>query len=88
MDPEHWHRLSDLFRQALEREPEQRALFLDAVSADDPSLGAELVSLLAYHDQTAGFLDTATHLVGGPANAALNPPVTESLVGRRLSHYR
>ncbi len=80
MDPERWHRLSDLFHKALEQEASHRSTFLDQACGDDESLRAEVASLLAYHAQADGSIDTPTHLVGADAAA-------DVMAGRHLGQY-
>ena len=84
-NPERWNRLSDLFHRALEHGSDRRGAFLDEECHDDASLRDELESLLAFHEQTNGFIDTPTHLVAagqtGEAQAG-------SLVGHTLHQYR
>ncbi len=57
MTPEQYERLTELFHAALEVLPHQRAAFLDQVSNEDASLGPELKSLLAAHEQRAAHTD-------------------------------
>ena len=84
MDPERWHRLNELFHAALERDPANRATFLDEACADDPSLRVEVTSLLAYHDGASGLIETpADELAAG----ALEGSAGESLVGQQLGQY-
>ncbi|MEZ4701026.1 MAG: serine/threonine-protein kinase [Rhodothermales bacterium] len=47
MDPHRWNRLEQLFFAAQERDPAERAAFLDDACADDPELRQELASMLA-----------------------------------------
>ena len=47
MDPERWHRVEDLFHQALAREEPERSLFLDEQCRNDPNLREEVNRLLA-----------------------------------------
>ena len=58
-----WDEVEPLFAEALELAPDQRRLLLDARCAGRPKLRTELESLLASHDQSAGFLQVDT---GGP----------------------
>ena len=83
MDPERWSRLTELFHQALDREPARRETFLDDACGDDRSLRDEVVSLLAYHEQANQMLDR-------PAALAIRdaPGEAESLVGQNLDQYR
>jgi len=47
--PERWEQIKDLFGLALEREPSQRAAFLQEACSDDEAR-AEVESLLASHE--------------------------------------
>ena len=84
MDPERWHRVSDVFHRALDQDPADRDAFLNDVCGDDPDLRAEVDSLIAHHDKADGFLET-------PARPIDSSPVeatpSESLVGRTLHQY-
>ncbi len=83
MDPERWSRLTELFHQALDREPARRETFLDDACGDDRSLRDEVVSLLAYHEQANQMLDRPAALATRDA-----PDEAESLVGKNLDQYR
>jgi serine/threonine protein kinase/Tol biopolymer transport system component len=50
------NRVSDLYHQALEREPERRSAFLQAACGGDDDLRAAVESLLRYEPQAGGFL--------------------------------
>ena len=84
MNPERWHRLSDLFHRALQREPGHRKAFLDDACRDDPSIRSEVVSLLAFHEQSSQGVDTPTHLVAAGSSAE---SAGGSLVGHTLNQY-
>ena len=84
MDPERWHRLSDVFHRALEHEPGRRMAFLNDECHDDPSLLDEVVSLLAFHERSGDLIDTPTHLA---ANSSPAESTGQSLVGRTLNQY-
>ena len=47
MKPERWQRIEQLFHAALDREPSERAAFLDYECAGDESMRREIESLLA-----------------------------------------
>src|SRR6266404_3923011 len=51
MRPERWQQVSQLFRSALEREPHQRAPYLQDVCGDDYALRRQVESLLAAHNK-------------------------------------
>ena len=84
VNPERWHQLSDLFHRALQREPDRRMAFLDAACPDDPSMRSEVVSLLAFHEQSGEGTDTLTHLV---SDGSSPDSPGGSLVGHTLNQY-
>ncbi len=47
MPPERWRRVNQLFQDARELAPEERAAFLDASCAEDEALRRELLAMLA-----------------------------------------
>src|SRR5215203_5283114 len=61
--PNQRERLKQLFAQAIELPPDQRATFLDANCADDPALRADVESLLAAQEKAGGFFAEPT--IGG-----------------------
>jgi non-specific serine/threonine protein kinase/serine/threonine-protein kinase len=78
---ERYQQLKELFQAALECAPAQRAAFLDQACAEDAALRAELESLLAHCERSAGFLETPA----SPAGLISDETVT---VGRRIGPYR
>ena len=83
VDPERWHRVSDLFHRALECDFDRRMAFVEEACRDDPSLRDEVTSLLAFHETSGGLSDSATRLVAGDSSAESNA----SLVGHTLNQY-
>src|SRR6266545_4237095 len=59
MKPQRWKQIDGIFAAAVEREPAERALFLDEACAGDDELRKEVESLLAH--------TTGESLAGGPA---------------------
>ncbi len=57
MTPERWQQIEQLYHDALDCEPNQRAAMLDKACAGDDGLRSEVEALLAANDQTGGFLD-------------------------------
>jgi len=82
MDDERWTIVDRLFDAALEREPHERAAFLDEACAHDEALRREVESLLAHESRAAGFLST-------PAAALPDAVMSKgtSVMGRQLGPY-
>ena len=79
-----WQRLGQLFHDALERPPAERAAWLRAACADDEALQHEVLALVAAHDTAGEFLESpATLDVDGP-EALDTPPLAE---GHRIGPY-
>ncbi len=83
--PERWQQIDELFRSALEREPEGRSAFLDQACAEDDPLRIEVKALIASHDQSESFMeapafeDAAEMLVGDQV---------DPLVGQWIGPYK
>jgi eukaryotic-like serine/threonine-protein kinase len=84
MTPERWQQVKNLFHSALERESNDRALFLEEACAGDVLLRREVESLIASHEQSGGFIDSPAYEVGAEL---LTEDQAETLVGQRLAHY-
>src|SRR3984893_11947163 len=80
MNPDHWQRAKDLFGQACERAPEQRASFLAEACLGDEDLRREVSSLLESHQETGSVFDK-------PVASAFAARV-DSLAGRSIGSYR
>ncbi|MCA1617142.1 MAG: serine/threonine protein kinase, partial [Acidobacteria bacterium] len=81
MTSEHWQRVKGVFESALEREPRERAAFLDQVCDSDEALRKEVESLL--NSFTESFMET-------PAVAleALADEREKLKAGETISHYQ
>lgn len=81
-----WHRMWDVYHDALEQPTDRRRAFVTAASGDDNALCAEVNSLLDSHDQAGdGFLV--------PVRAFdLSPPSADApaapLTGKRVGRYQ
>src|SRR4029453_18710410 len=80
-----WRRVDDLLQSALDREPSQRASFLDEPCAGDNTLPEHVEPLLAADRQANDFLERPA-IAAGPSLAT--EPASDSLVGRRIGAYR
>jgi len=84
MKPERWQHLDQLFHDALERKPVERAAFLDEACAGDESLRKQVEALLAAHAEAGSFIESpaleveARSLVGDQ---------DASVVGQTIGHY-
>jgi serine/threonine protein kinase len=58
MTPERWRDVERLYHAALERDGDQRTVFLADACKDDPALRREVESLLAYRTKTSDFIET------------------------------
>ena len=83
MTPERWQQVKELFRSALEHEPEGRAAFLERACDGDDPLRREVESLLKSFEGADSFMETPV----AEAAAELLGDKDESLVGRRLGRY-
>ena len=54
-----WNKIDELFQSACEFNGEERAVFLAEACGGDEALRAEVESLLAYHDKSAGVIDSS-----------------------------
>jgi hypothetical protein len=75
MKPERWREVDELFGRALERDPAERARFLDAACAADPSLRREVEEMLRCDGRAGEFIETpvfgvAAALIGERARPA------------------
>jgi serine/threonine protein kinase/Flp pilus assembly protein TadD len=85
MNPERWQQVDQLFQAALERRPEERAVFISAACGSDDSLRREVEALLASDGEAAGFIEAPAYAVAAPLIIGGD---THSLVGRSISHYQ
>ncbi|MBI1765116.1 MAG: serine/threonine protein kinase [Acidobacteria bacterium] len=95
MTPDRWQQLKELFNDALERPPAERAAFLDAACADDAELRREVEALLAEHGAPASALDSlpgaiAAQMaeVGAQANNAGSAKMDGQMIGPYWLHER
>jgi len=84
VNPERWQQIEKIFQDALEREPHQRASFLDLACGDDSSLREKLEALLRSHESAGSFLKSPASLPGGGEVRAAPP---SELIGQYLGSY-
>src|SRR5262249_9005194 len=84
MSPERWLHIKSLLQSALERTPAERAAFLDQACAGDAQLQSEVESLIASHEQNAGFIETPAFELMARAGQDRK----ETLRGARFGRYQ
>ncbi len=84
MTPEHWQRIKELFLAVLEREPGERAAFLDEACAGDAEAREEVASLLAAHEKEGEFIDAPAAVLAARLAAETEGGFE---VGRRVGSY-
>ena len=67
MSPERWHRIEELYRATVARDPAARAAFLETACGADSELRAEVESLLQREAKAADFLESRTQTEVSPA---------------------
>jgi formylglycine-generating enzyme required for sulfatase activity/tRNA A-37 threonylcarbamoyl transferase component Bud32 len=99
MSDDRWSRVLDVCREALGREPAERASYLDEACAGDVSLRCDVEALLSHEAQAEGFLSTppwtSTPESGGAPDtpgelrsvAGRTDPVPTLTPGARITHY-
>ncbi len=85
MTPERWQQVKQLYNDALERKPGQRAAFLRGACAEDGELRREVESLLAEDETAQDFLESPALELAAKVFAQEQQP---SLVGRQIGSYR
>ena len=82
---DHWTTVKRIHQSALDRDPSERAAFVDESCGGDEALRREVESLLTYAAEAESFLER-------PAVDIAPTPPGESheatLVGRTISHYQ
>ena len=58
MKPDRWRKVDELFEAALDREPRERAAFLDQACGEDRELRREVEKMLSFDQQTEEFIQT------------------------------
>jgi non-specific serine/threonine protein kinase/serine/threonine-protein kinase len=91
MDAERWARVEQLCQEALERDEQQQAAFLDSACGTNQELRLEVESLLVHRQRANTFLEAPA--VQMAAGAFLEGTASEAaeasrLLGRVVSHYR
>ena len=83
--PEKWDQVKEIFSQALERQGEERGIFLRQACGGDDSLRTEIESLLSSFDGASNFLEECP---AADLLSAQSQLLTEKMAGKRIGSYR
>jgi non-specific serine/threonine protein kinase/serine/threonine-protein kinase len=85
MPPDQTERVAELVDAALQREPAERAAFLDEACRETPELRAEVDSLLAFQNDARDFIETPAYESAGEV---VLDQIGELRVGQSLGDYK
>ncbi|MCM3874007.1 MAG: protein kinase [Pyrinomonadaceae bacterium] len=85
MTPDRWQQISEVFNAAMEREPEEREVFLDQACSRDQTLRREVESLITHDEQECGVIDNLPFEI--PAQL-LSDDSTEKILGSLIGQYK
>src|ERR1044071_632881 len=89
MKSERWRQLDKLFHASVDRNPEERAAFLEEARAGDEALRREVEARLAAHEQAGSFIENPAFKVEAQALAHEHATgKANSIVGQVVGHYR
>jgi eukaryotic-like serine/threonine-protein kinase len=84
MQTERWQTCTDVFNDAVEQPPDERAAFLERSCDGDKALRRKVELLLKYHDRSGDFIKSPAF----EAAPELLADASETLVGQHLGCYR
>jgi eukaryotic-like serine/threonine-protein kinase len=85
MTPARLQKIEEIFRAALDQEPDQISAFLDTACKDDELLRRKVEALLASHQRPGSFIETSAV---GLATRIIQNGQADLLVGRTIGHYK
>src|SRR5213083_3541307 len=85
MTPARLQTVEEIFRVALDQEPDQIGAFLDAACEGDEVLRCKVEALLASHERAGAFIETP---VAGLAASIVENGQADLLVGHTIGHYK
>jgi len=83
MKPERWQQLKEVFEGAFDKDPSERAAYLESACRSDPSLRKEVEALLESLDRNT-FLETPIHKA---VPELFESEAEDALIGARLGPY-
>src|SRR5438067_4845999 len=85
MTPARLQTIEEIYRAALDQEPDRTSAFLDAACEGDEPLRRKVEALLASRQRAASFIETSAV---GLATKIIQNRRADSLVGRTIGHYK
>src|SRR5213082_3448547 len=85
MTPARLQTIEEIFRAALDQEPDQIGAFLDRACEGDEPLRCKVEALLASRQRAGSFIETSSV---GLATKVIQNQQADSLVGRTIGHYK
>src|SRR6266478_7623439 len=85
MTPARFQTIEEIFRAALDQEPEQVSAFLDTACKGDEVLRRKVEALLASRQRAASFIETSAV---GIATRIIGNGQADLLVGQTIGHYK
>jgi len=83
MKPERWQQLKQIFQSALERDPAERAAFLNQACGGDVALRDEVASLISSHNQAGDSIE----IMAAEAATKMLSAEQGSIEGEQIGHY-
>src|SRR5436190_3309294 len=85
MNPARFQTIEEIFRAALDQEPDQISAFLDTACKGDELLRRKVEALLASHQRPGSFIETSAV---GLATKIIENGQADLLMGRTIGHYK
>ena len=85
MTPARLQTIEEIYRAALDQEPDQIGTFLDTACEGDEPLRRKVEALLSSRQQAASFIETSAV---GLATKIIQNGQTDLLIGRTIGHYK
>src|SRR5262252_7663658 len=85
MTPARFHTIEEIFRAALDQQPDQINSFLDEACKGDVRLRCKVEALLSLRQRADSFIETSAV---GLATKIIQAPQDRSVVGQTIGHYK
>src|SRR2546430_13209084 len=85
MTPAQLQTIEEIFRAALDQEPDQISAFLDTACEGDEVLRRKVEALVAFHQRPGSFIETSAV---GIATRIIENGQADLLVGQTFGHYK